>query len=62
MCGSNFQGTEKAGVPAPGLLGRTAEPQTDTCSQAENILINYSAGDGSSEDAQQSYGLATPKL
>ena len=50
------------GAPPPCPLERTAEPQIDAHSQAENILITHSVGDGSSEEEQQSYSSATPKL
>ena len=43
-------------------LGKTEEPQIDAYSQAEDVLITHSVGDGSSEEEKQSYSLATPKL
>lgn len=64
VCGSDIQGTDTPGAPPPypPPLGKTEEPQIDAHSQAEEVLITHSVGDGSSEEEKQSYGLATPKL
>lgn len=46
----------------PMSLWEVTELQTVVHSQAENILIARSSGDGLSEEEQQSYTLTTPKL
>lgn len=62
-----IQGTERATQTSrrqkcQALLCHAPLKGQPSRSQAENILITHSVGDGSSEEEQQSYGSATPKL